>query len=464
MCHPTTSSWGVRRAGSDGRQQNPPCESEKEWAAEKEDSNILLPQRSDDDMQGSPSKKKPHPHRVQRTTANSKRRAALLAIIAAAGGAIFAAVFLAFSSSDAPHTTNKHAKSIPSYVLNYTGPTVVWENRTSFPCHPGESNWGAKSTQNIPTAKGLLYTKPIKSASSTLSGVAIQIARNMAQRLSSSSNNNNFIATKQCLVRFNHDQSRTSAHTFQYANRSRTESYLWTFIREPTERSISHFFFRRVSREKVEPHDGEFRKFLVTGHRRNYYLGEMMNPDVMSGGGGGGNGTQSEATITSSVEQILELYDFIGIVERMHESLIVLKLLLGLEYQDILYLSAKGSGGYDDGAWDGTCIYIVPSFVSSGMREWLESEKWQHRIAGDNALYAAVHASLDRTIDMLGRDLVEEQVLEFERRLDIVREKCLSQTVFPCSEEGIRVPDEQTSCLWRDSGCGYECYNNLAFD
>ena len=465
MCHPT-SSWGVRsQAGSDGR-QNPPCESEKEWAAEKDDSKSLLPQRSDDDMQGSPSKKKPHPHRVQqRTTANSKRRAALLAIIAApAGGAIFAAVFLAFSSSDAPHTTNKHAKSIPSYVLNYTGPTVVWENRTSFPCHPGESNWGAKSTQNIPTTKGLLYTKPIKSASSTLSGVAIQTARNVAQRLSSSSNNNNFIATEQCLVRFNHDQSRTSAHTFQYANRSRTESYLWTFIREPTERSISHFFFRRVSREKVEPHDGEFRKFLVTGHRRNYYLGEMMDPDVMSGGGGGGNGTQSEATITSSVERILELYDFIGIVERMHESLIVLKLLLGLEYQDILYLSAKGSGGYDDGAWNGTCIYIVPSFVSSGMKEWLDSDKWQHRIAGDNALYAAVYASLDRTIDRLGRDLVEEQVLEFERRLDIVREKCLNRTVFPCSEEGIRVPDKQTSCLWRDSGCGYDCYNNLAFD
>ena len=115
-------------------------------------------------MQGSPSKKKPHPHRVQRTTAkNSKRRAALLAIIAAAGAAIFAALFLAsFSSSDAPQTTNKHAKSIPSYILNYTGPTVVWENRTSFPCHPGESNWGAKSTQNIPTTKGLLYTKPLK--------------------------------------------------------------------------------------------------------------------------------------------------------------------------------------------------------------------------------------------------------------------------------------------------------------
>jgi hypothetical protein len=42
----------------------------------------------------------------------------------------------------------------------------------------------------------------------------------------------------------------------------------------------------------------------------------------------------------TTIERIIDHYDYIGIVERFDESLlIVLMLLLELEYQDILYLS-----------------------------------------------------------------------------------------------------------------------------
>ena len=65
-----------------------------------------------------------------------------------------------------------------------------------------------------------------------------------------------------------------------------------------------------------------------------------------------------------------------------------MQMILGLETNDLLYLRAKGSGGYDDAATKNrTCTYIVPSFVSPGMKDFFASEEWNNRNAGDKLLY-----------------------------------------------------------------------------
>jgi hypothetical protein len=262
----------------------------------------------------------------------------------------------------------------------------------------------------------------------------------------------------------------------QYDKRDESASYLWTFVREPTKRTISQYFFDEVSRSKKEPHDSAFQLYLRNKQRKNHYLQEM-SPNA-------GLDLKSY-NLDKVTSQILELYDFIGIVERFDESLVVLKLLLGLEYRDILYLSAKSSGGHDDGVsyissqgvkgitqlgWDpsgelnkGTCVYIVPSFVSPGMKKWLQSSTWQNQISGGNALYASAYHSLDQTIDRLGRILVAEQLAEFKRKLSIAQETCTHNTIFPCSASGVRIQNKKTSCLVADSGCGYACFDNLTF-
>lgn len=112
----------------------------------------------------------------------------------------------------------------------------------------------------------------------------------------------------------------------------------------------------------------------------------------------------------------------------------------------------------------GTCVYIVPSFVSPGMQEWLKSDAWTKQIAGDNLLYSLAYCSLDLTIDQLGRELVAEQLKEFRRRLNIANEACLSRTIFPCSAGGVRTPNKDASCLAADSGCGYDCSSKLTYD
>lgn len=274
------------------------------------------------------------------------------------------------------------------------------------------------------------------------------------------------VETPHCLVRWQH--ATPSAKTLKYDALVKSESYLWTFIREPTKRTISQFFFNEVSRYKKEPHDSLLKNYMMSPKQTNSYFKEFSP----TGGVNSGH--------DSTIPQILEMYDFIGIVERFDESLVVLKLLLGLEYRDILYLSAKSGGGYDDGVsyrdssgkigWDvtgkgkGTCVYIVPSFTSPGMKEWLESDTWKNHISHQNAMYAAANQSLDRTIAKLGKELVAEQLVEFKRRLKMAQEICVNQTVFVCSDAGVRNLNEKSSCLAQDSGCGYDCYNGLNFD
>jgi hypothetical protein len=150
------------------------------------------------------------------------------------GNALLETAMRAPIVATAAEAQKKHKHALPSYITNYTGPTTVWEEHP-FPCHPGENDLH----NNQPTRTGFLYTKPLKSASSTLAGIAIQAARNVARR----QNNTN---APPCLVRWDH--ATPSAKKMQYDKRDESASYLWTFVREPTKRAISQYFFDEVSR------------------------------------------------------------------------------------------------------------------------------------------------------------------------------------------------------------------------
>ena len=161
-----------------------------------------------------------------------------------------------------------------------------------------------------------------------------------------------------------------------------------------------------------------------------------------------------------TVDEILADYNFIGITERMDESLVVMKILLNLEFNDILYLSAKGNGGFDDGAYRNICHYIVPSHVTPAMKEFFAGPVWKKIIDGDTLLYKAAERSLDLTIDAIGRDEVERHVAEYRRLQEVAKERCLPTTIQPCTEDGT-FHRETHNCLFWDSGCGYECLDDL---
>jgi hypothetical protein len=133
-----------------------------------------------------------------------------------------------------------------------------------------------------------------------------------------------------------------------------------------------------------------------------------------------------------------------------------------LPMADVLHLSSKTSGSYDDGKFRNTCVAIQKSNVSSTVHEFFMGDEWQAYIAPERALYLAANTSLDRTIDSLGRLEFERQLQKFRRAKAVVESKCGPVVKFPCSSTGELRRDKDTDCLWGDLGCGFDCLDQVA--
>jgi hypothetical protein len=241
-----------------------------------------------------------------------------------------------------------------------------------------------------------------------------------------------------------------------YSRRVEGRSFLWTIVREPTSRVVSLFFHMQVSRMGVKPTDANFRRFLLEGnvHKKyDYYLHNLaLRPFNASSDDHG-----------QVANDILQSYNFVGITERMDESYVALAMLLRLPLSDVMYLRAKTSGGYDDGA-SRRCTYIQPSFVSDGMQSFFEGDEWQSKIRNDLSLYRAANQSLDLTIERLGRSSFERNLRLFREAQEAANDRCLETTVFPCDRHGNFFPPNKTDCVFSDYGCGFECLDRVALD
>jgi hypothetical protein len=321
-------------------------------------------------------------------------------------------------------------------------------HRYKFPCfHPTDGltsgRWpGNPPVYRGPTKDGFLFVKVQKTGSSSGAGVHLRIARNVAQR----SPDHDFDI---CKARCMHARAKP-INGLDLKHRHFNSSFVWTMVREPTKRAISQFFHFLVSRENVIPTDENFIRYLPKDHYAIEYLsteGYHLGSDDP----------------TEHANQILQHYNFIGATERIDESLVVLSMLLDLPLADILYVSAKRNGGYDDGAFRNTCYKIQPSFVSPGMKEYFASDTWTNLIRPEVALFQAVNRSLDLTIDLLGRQAVQTRVVEYRQALALVNERCTPDTVnLPCTKDGIRRFDKDIDCYAEDLACGMSCLDQVA--
>lgn len=307
----------------------------------------------------------------------------------------------------------------------------VWTE--PFPCFEPDVNWSAKNVVRSPSKDGFLFVKEMKTGSSTVTGVTLRISQNVAKREKKKYNI--------CKSRFDH----SIAEHMKYDERDRQKSFLFTVIREPIKRATSQFFHFGVSREKIEPTDDNFQRYLKGVSFENHYLQTLSTT---------GYDPNKDEPI-DVVNNIMTDYDFIGITERMDESLVALAMILRLELTDVLYLSAKGNGGFDD-----TCVYIVPSYVSPGMQAYFdENPRWKKLTAGDRALYGAAQKSLDMTIKELGTTTFLTNLAEYKRLKQICSDFCSGKVSFPCDASGRLVKNH--GCLWNDSGCGNGCIDGV---
>ena len=154
-------------------------------------------------------------------------------------------------------------------------------------------------------------------------------------------------------------------------------------------------------------------------------------------------------------DQLIDQYDFMGLTDRMDESLAVMALLWDLEPRDVIVLSSKQSGGYDGGAHE-HCALIPKAVTTPKVSEYFETEHPVENV--DYLLFAAVNASLDHTIEDLGRERVQYLVQHIQELKQVGEGKCQESAKFPCSSTG--VPQKEAakeSCFIHDAGCGHEC-------
>lgn len=279
---------------------------------------------------------------------------------------------------------------------------------------------------------------------STASGAWLRIAKGMAHRLQK-----NYTGGI-CDGTFVH----TPTHKVEHRDPSR--SWLWSMVRHPTRRAVSHFFHFCVTMNGEDATLEHFRNKSGTGNFGNYQFHRHMDSTIETLPQG--QKRKNDTIIEDIVQQMLHRYNYVALTERFDESMVMLQLLLDVPLGDILYLNTKVNGGYDD-----TCRTIVSPNITSEWKTYFQSEEWQDRISLDLQLYRAVQRSFDATIDLvIGRDVFERQLRLFRHAQKIVHETCPSQTNFPCTPEGKNRPYWDTDCMFIDMGCGVECLDKVA--
>jgi hypothetical protein len=128
-----------------------------------------------------------------------------------------------------------------------------------------------------------------------------------------------------------------------------------------------------------------------------------------------------------------------------------MKILWGLETQNLITLSAKQSSGYHDMACSRKRVTKFKNQKTSPIV--FSAFSLLDFPTGTRIMpyYAIVNRSF---IDYLGRDRVQEEVQQIRAMQAIAEQKCQGKAIFRCSSNRTRqVERSQRSCYTTDLGC-----------
>ena len=315
--------------------------------------------------------------------------------------------------------------------------------------------------------KGMIYIKIHKSSSSTLAGINLRIAHRhynktntIRQVTKKDKHMNQYNDVPYCAHWWQHKK----AIKLNVQHRNLSSTYLWTFLRHPTKRLLSHFWFFQegiVQNQTIYNNDKLLKHFFESKikytHLNNYQL-HFMNPIIVRDKGS----RKYEEVVYTIALNILEHYDFIGLVERMDESLVIMQLLLNLDPGDVLYTSSKVSGNYVANLYYKCSKKIpVPKILPKPIQDHITSDTYYKDNFGDFLLYQAVNKSLDMTIEeRIGREVFEKALEEHRYLMRLVEERCEDRVFSLCSKDGVE-QWEIANCYKRDFGCGYPCLDEI---
>lgn len=312
---------------------------------------------------------------------------------------------------------------------------------------------GKYADKPMPPFCGILFVKVPKAASSTIASIVHRISRQHHN----------------CTFRNDHDMGT------RYVNRNVTNSFLLGSIRDPAARAISRVFFHHVSRHDMKPTNENVLKALKTTNNQFGAVSEgrggfqltylTTTPIEVNSAWKRTQPTRvrQQEQVIENVNKTLNDYDFILVVERMDESLVVMSMLMrGVTLGDLLTMDSKAQGSYMFHYARNECFQIKKANTSNAVKKYLESDTWFAQNYGDYVLRAAANASLDKTINMLGRTRVKQAVDAYRRLKTLVHETCASEAIFPCSLDGKNQFEASVkNCYKKDQGCGFACIDKV---
>mmetsp|Transcript_27441 Transcript_27441/g.63913 ORF Transcript_27441/g.63913 Transcript_27441/m.63913 type:complete len:478 (+) Transcript_27441:58-1491(+) len=304
--------------------------------------------------------------------------------------------------------------------------------RLAAPWKKDQRNWQDWCDPQV-RETGYWLTKLPKAASSTCAGVTSQIARS-------------------CHTFYHHG--------FKYVGR-REPFFFWTVLRQPYMRTISHYYYL------LGPREADARKFLCACHGDRHY--QLAYVSQLSSGNDTNTRIRDEQPKTHlrynlseareqmvqdlMIQDVLRRYHFIALVERLEESLVVMKRLFGFRYVDLIVLPSKTSGGYD---FRNPCRQLPKSNLSQEIFE--QGRRIHEESNWDYFLYAVVNRSLDLTVEMLGRATIHNELEKFRTLQEEGEKRCRAEAIFPCDDTVLgKPPRADANCFFQDSGCGHEC-------
>lgn len=245
-------------------------------------------------------------------------------------------------------------------------------------------------SEDSPDTQGIFYIKVPKTSSSTMGHITQRIAGREARMRQQN------LKLKVCKT---YDpEVHNKASELNIGGRNKEKSFAWSVIRHPADRVISHHGMK-VSHGKSNTREGTF----IQAMRSNTYgpnielrfLAMKAIPDKLS-----------DDEVNYYVQSVIDEYNFIGIYERLYESLVVLSMLIGVEPTDVLFDFLPSTNS--------RCGELTrPDWVTDRIDRFLSQGEWYEREKGDFALYDAINRSLDLTIERLGKDKVQAKLDEF---------------------------------------------------
>lgn len=329
------------------------------------------------------------------------------------------------------------------------------------------------STHVDRTAGGIVLIKVPKSASSTVAGMALHSAAAAEASSSSSAVSSPFSA---CHVEWEHARASESPTLRSLDDRgggtnSSRPFLLVAPIRDPLTRALSDVYYHQVSLgsgARKSPQDS----FVIRQLNRvqpNYIL-QYISPrkvDAVSSSSPSDNpslqGFNSHhppfripRNLVEQVRSAVQLYDFWVVVDRFAESVVVLSNLTETSWHQYMTMPSKVGGSYYRSS-PSRCVQLVSPVMTPRVLQHAKAS-WNSRNLGDWLLYHVANASLDQTIDSIGRDWVVKQVQDVRAFQNHIRVACAIETYFPCSPTGqVQAQQSMESCYARDFGCGHAC-------